>query len=65
MQDGTFIEIKGMKNGKDSRKINNFPYKLKVLYKQQIKPYMSYMTNRYGTDVKKIFETYIVDNFSK
>ena len=65
MQDGTFIEIKGYKNGKDSRKINNFPYRLKVLYYDQMKPYMDYMKKRYGDDVTKIYETYIIDRFFK
>lgn len=65
MQDGTFIEIKGVKTGKDMRKINNFPHRLKVLYKKEIQPYMNYMFSRYGNDATKIYDTYVVDKFLK
>lgn len=65
MQDGTYVEIKGYQNGKDSRKINSFPYKLKILYKNQMKPYLQYMFKRYGNDPTKIYETYVIDNFCK
>lgn len=65
MQDGTFVEIKGYQNGKDSRKINNFPYKLKILYYEQMRPYMDYMYSRYGNDPTKIYQTCFVDQFEK
>lgn len=65
MEDGTFIEIKGAKNGKDARKISNFPYKLKVLYYQEMKIYLDYMYGRYGNDATKIYQTYVIDTFNK
>lgn len=65
MEDGTFVEIKGVKNGKDCRKITNFPYKLKVLYAKQMKVYLDYMYERYGRDATKIYSTYVIDRFYK
>lgn len=65
LEDGTFVEIKGVKLGKDARKISKFPYKLIVLYYDDIKPYMMYLKTKYGSDPTKIYDKYIYDSFTR
>ncbi len=56
MEDGTYIEIKGYETEKDIAKQNDFPYKLKVLYNKDIKPYIDYVIAKYGKDYINLYE---------
>lgn len=56
LEDGTFVEIKGVKTGQDVRKIDNFPYNIKLMEYKDIKPYLDYVTVKYGSDISKLYE---------
>lgn len=51
-----YIEIKGYLNNKEIEKIKQFPHKLKVISKQEIKPYLEYVKQKYGEDFIKMYE---------
>lgn len=46
--DGVYYEIKGVMDGRSKRKIESFPYPLKVVRSKDIKPYIQYAEARYG-----------------
>lgn len=46
--DGIYIEIKGYFTEKDKAKIDQFPYKIKVLFKEDMKLYLDYVKSKYG-----------------
>lgn len=50
LADGTFIEIKGIKDYRSKCKINNFHFPLKVCGIREMKPYLNYMDEKYGKD---------------
>lgn len=51
-----FIEIKGRLLEKDKFKIAQFPFKLKVLFKSDLKNILKYVTDKYGRDYIKLYE---------
>lgn len=52
LEDGTYIEVKGIKDSKSKRKIESFPFPLKIYGYKEMKPYLEYMTKTYGKDWK-------------
>ncbi len=55
--DGGIIEIKGYSTDQWKLKENQNP-DVKVLYKDDIKPYLDYVINTYGTDFIKLYDGY-------
>ena len=57
----TYYEIKGRRSfeGMDEEnkeKIKQFKFNLKVLYEKDMKPYLTYVVNKYGKDYIKLYE---------
>jgi len=52
----TYYEIKGYVNEKTKYKLSNFPNKLIVLYKDDMKKYLDYVKQKYGNDFIKLYE---------
>lgn len=53
---GGFVEIKGYLNKKQEAKIKKFPHEIKVISKEEIKPYLSYAKEKYGENFIEIFK---------
>lgn len=51
-----YIEIKGFMTDKDKEKLEQFPHKITVICKEKIKPYLQYVTDKYGKDYIKLYE---------
>ena len=56
LEDGTFVEIKGLMNEQNKTKISSFKDKLLVLGKVEIVPYLEYAIEKYGKDFIKLYE---------
>jgi hypothetical protein len=54
--DNTYIEIKGWENERWKSKINQFPNKLIVIKKKDIKKYLNYVIQKYGKDFIKLYD---------
>lgn len=66
MDDGTYVEIKGVMDGKSKRKISSFQYgKLKVLGPKEIKPMLDYAEVKYGKDFWTLFDRSQVATYVK
>jgi len=50
LEDGTFVEVKGIKDNRSKTKIKSFHFPLKVYGYREMKPYLEYMNNTYGKD---------------
>ena len=46
--EGTYVEIKGVMDSRSKRKIDNFPYPIKVVSQRDIKLYLNYAESKYG-----------------
>ena len=55
-KEDVFIEIKGYFSEQVKAKINQFPFKLEVLSKEEMKPILEYVINKYGKDFIKLYE---------
>jgi hypothetical protein len=53
--DNKYVEIKGWVNVLTQSKINQFPYELIVLYKNDMKEIFDYVINKYGKDYIKLY----------
>lgn len=53
--DGCYYEIKGYLSEQNLEKINSFDYNLKVIDKEGIQKYLSYVENKYGKDFIKLY----------
>lgn len=51
-----FVEIKGFYDGKVNAKCDQFPYKLKIIDKDNIGMYIDYATQMYGKDFINLYE---------
>jgi hypothetical protein len=51
----TYIEVKGIKDNKSKRKLEWFPYPIKVYGAKEMKPYLKYMEETYGKNWKEKF----------
>lgn len=54
--DGKYIEIKNYKSELTDSKISQFPHDIKIYYKEEMKPYIEYVINKYGKDFIKMYE---------
>lgn len=52
----SYIEIKGYSDKKTEEKIKQFPFKIRVLYKQDLKEVFNYVLTNYGTNFIKLYE---------
>ena len=52
-----YVEIKNFNSKKFNAKLEYFPYKIKVLYKKDIKIYLDYVISKYGKDFTRLYET--------
>lgn len=53
IEEDCYIEIKGYESSQWDSKLNAFPHNIKVLYKNDIKPYLEYVINKYGSSILK------------
>jgi hypothetical protein len=51
-----YIEIKGYPNNKNNAKISQFPYNLKILYKNEMKEILGYVIKKYGNNFIELYE---------
>ena len=56
IENDTFIEIKGVFTEQVKAKEKAFPYPLKYIDKEGIKPYLEYVEQLYGKDFTKLYE---------
>lgn len=47
--EGTYYEVKGVLDGRSKRKIDYFPYPIVKIGLKEIKPYIKYAKEKYGT----------------
>jgi len=53
---GEFVEIKGVDNDLWQAKLKHFPYKIKVLYKKEMKKYFDYIIGKYGNNYIYLYD---------
>lgn len=56
IENGVFVEIKGYFNEQVEAKEKAFPFELKYLDKETIKPYLKYVEETYGKDFTRLYE---------
>lgn len=56
--DDEYYEIKGFKSDQWQAKLDQFPYKLHVLYKDDINKYIDYVYKNYGKDIISLYDDY-------
>lgn len=56
-ENDVYVEIKNFNSKKFIAKLEQFPFKIKVLYKEDIKPYLDYVISKYGEDFTRLYET--------
>jgi hypothetical protein len=56
IENGQFVEIKGYYSKQWEAKLNDFPHKIKILYKSDMKKYFDYVIDKYGKDFIKLYE---------
>lgn len=56
IENGIYVEIKGYFNDQVKAKEAAFPYQLKYINKETIKPYLEYVEQTYGKDFIKLYE---------
>lgn len=54
--DGKYIEIKNYKSELTDSKISQFPYDIEIYYKEEMKPFIEYVKNKYGKDFIRLYE---------
>lgn len=54
--DGKYVEVKGYWTKKWQAKYDQFPRELSIIGKEEIKPYLEYVENKYGRDFIKLYE---------
>lgn len=52
----TYIEVKGYNTDQWKAKKDQFPHTLRIIGKEEIKPYIKYVTEKYGTDFIRLYE---------
>jgi len=58
LNDGSYLEVKGYNSKQFEAKVGQFPFKLRVLYENEMKLYISYVEEKYGKDfVVKLYGT--------
>ena len=56
LSDGTYVEIKGYHSEQVDAKIKQFPHKLVILHKNDLKDVFEYVIDKYGKDYIKLYE---------
>lgn len=56
LDDKTYVEIKGFMRDRDLYKIKDFPHKLIIMEKDDMKHILSYVIDKYGKDFIKLYE---------
>lgn len=56
LENGDYVEVKGYLDGKQKAKIGDFPKKLEVIGKKEIKFFIEYVKMKHGKDFIKIYE---------
>lgn len=56
IENGIYVEIKGYFTEQVKAKEFAFPYQLKYIDKESIKPYLSYVEDKYGKDFIRLYE---------
>jgi hypothetical protein len=57
LNDGvTFVEVKGYNTEQWKAKKEQFPHTLHIVGKDEIKPYIKYVIEKYGTDFIRLYE---------
>jgi hypothetical protein len=51
-----YVEIKNYKSAVTDAKINQFPFKIKILYKNDLEDIFKYVINKHGKDFIKLYE---------
>lgn len=54
--DGKYVEVKGYWTKQWQAKLDQFPRELSIIGKEEIKPYLEYVENKYGRDFIKLYE---------
>lgn len=57
---GTYVEIKGYLDKKNQAKIEQFPYKLQIISKNEISLYLDYVISKYGKDFYNLYQDKVV-----
>lgn len=53
---GEYVEIKNYRSKLTDCKLNHFPYKIEIYYRDTIKKYIDYTKNKYGKDFISLYE---------
>ena len=57
LPDNSYVEIKNYKSELTDSKIENFPYKIKVIYKEEMmEKYLPYVISKYGKDFISLYD---------
>ena len=56
MEDSSYVEVKGYDSSQWQAKKEQFKFKLNIIGKREIKPYIEYVTSKYGTDFIRLYE---------
>lgn len=62
LDNGEYVEIKAYIDAKNFAKISMFPYKLNVIGKKDITPFIQYTEEKYGKDYIKLYEPKIISD---
>lgn len=56
VQNDVYIEIKGYETEKNKQKYISFPHQLRILHKNEIKPFIEYVKQKYGNDFIELYD---------
>lgn len=56
LEDGSFVEIKGVKTEYDDLKWKSFPHKLSILFEEELKEIFKYVKEKYGNNFIELYE---------
>lgn len=54
--EGSYVEIKGFNSDEWKAKLGAFPHKITVIYKDEIKFYLDYAKNKYGSNFTDLYD---------
>ena len=55
LEDGTYVEVKGIRDRRSMAKMSEFPYPIQMWGAREMKPYLEYMDKTYGRDWREKF----------
>ena len=56
LEDGSYVEIKNYKSDLTDAKLENFPHKIKIMYKEDLEHIFEYVINKYGKNYISLYE---------